>query len=339
MNAREKISLFTSLVLLVLSGGGLLFLWQIGNFETRMVHNQGELMGIIVSTRDLSETNLELRSLLDEIKGKESRYLDGLVEKVEFEDQVLERLGRLPDLAPKKAEIERLSAILAETKSLVSRIATVSDTEVAGRLRESLIVNNLKMRKILDDIETYVRRHMQEETADAVLSLKLTVLVSSCSLAAVMVLVSLILWHMQKSIAVPISRLSQAIQAISRGEFQKEIRMESGDEFETLALEFNTLAKKLAHLEELRLEAVKQLVVTIRHNINNSLASLLVLAHKMRNQDGELPPEALKDLHLMEDEACRIGKVLSELTDLRSVESTEYFRGLRMIKTKPEQDQ
>ena len=36
---------------------------------------------------------------------------------------------------------------------------------------------------------------------------------------------------------------------------------------------------------------------------------------------------------------CRIGKVLSELTDLRSVESTEYFRGLRMIKTKPEQDQ
>jgi FixJ family two-component response regulator len=79
-----------------------------------------------------------------------------------------------------------------------------------------------------------------------------------------------------------------------------------------------------------RLAAIGEVVVSINHTVNNSLAGIQAAARFLRNSDG-VDGEALETVTRIDDECREIEAVLERLRSLREPAAVEYVDGIRMI--------
>ncbi|MFZ1948010.1 MAG: response regulator [bacterium] len=79
-----------------------------------------------------------------------------------------------------------------------------------------------------------------------------------------------------------------------------------------------------------RLAAIGEVVVSINHTVNNSLAGIQAAARFLRNSE-VVDPEALETVTRIDDECREIEAVLDRLRSLREPAAVEYVDGIRMI--------
>jgi FixJ family two-component response regulator len=79
-----------------------------------------------------------------------------------------------------------------------------------------------------------------------------------------------------------------------------------------------------------RLAAIGEVVVSINHSINNSIAGIEAATHFLRNSEA-LPCHALETLEKIETECREVDSFLGKLRSLREPAAIDYVDGVKMI--------
>lgn len=123
--------------------------------------------------------------------------------------------------------------------------------------------------------------------------------------------VGLAAW-LSKRITGPVTALTRATQAISRGD-TTNVPVTSGDELGQMSTAFNRMASSLATQRELR----RRLVNDVAHELNTPLSVIQLEARGLR--DGLQTPEETSD-HIVQE----VERLRGLVTDLNSLAETDY---------------
>lgn len=124
-----------------------------------------------------------------------------------------------------------------------------------------------------------------------------------------------ILYFQIKRISVPLREISKAAKIISGGEFQKRLRIKTGDEIEELAKSFNDMAESLEKIEENR----RNFIANISHDLRSPMTSIKGFVGGI--MDGTIPPEKQQYyLGIVMEECQRLIKMTNELLELNNIQ-------------------
>lgn len=91
-------------------------------------------------------------------------------------------------------------------------------------------------------------------------------------------------------------------------------------------------------LERERLETTQAVAVTMRHEINNALTSLIGNAELILRRVDELDPQTVTRVREIAHQGRRIQTVLDRLEQLTEIRTTTYYGGVQMIELGEEDD-
>jgi len=120
-------------------------------------------------------------------------------------------------------------------------------------------------------------------------------------------------------LSTPLIQINAAVNDISKGKFDKRVKVKSKDEIGQLAASFNMMAEDLKNLEELR----KGFVANVSHELRSPLTSMQGFIQGM--VDGTIPQEEHQQyMQIVLDETKRLTKLINELLDLSQIESGKF---------------
>jgi PAS domain S-box-containing protein len=112
------------------------------------------------------------------------------------------------------------------------------------------------------------------------------------------------------------------------------IRNESGKPLYGLAMVEDITERRRAEdalLESERVEAVEQLAVTIRHEVNNSLTTIVADAQQLVAEDSGLNEEQRAVAKRVHEAGLRIAQDIKRITELSAAPVTDYAGGVKML--------
>lgn len=175
-----------------------------------------------------------------------------------------------------------------------------------------------------------VRTHVAEE--QQTFGRRFRVLVLSLTLAAlVMVNVAVfVLLHTAQVVLKPVNELVQGSRELAAEHFDHRLRIEQQDEFGELARSYNLLAEQLQANEERKAEALRQLAVTLNHDLNNAMTTIEMQLRLLDRQSGSSTNLAkyFQDIQLT---LARMSRTVASLKNIRRVVLTEYLDGQKMV--------
>ncbi len=126
---------------------------------------------------------------------------------------------------------------------------------------------------------------------------------------------SLLLFYAMKWISRPILEISQAAEAVSKGDFSVKVMYRSNDELGHLAENFNLMTKELASMAYLQ----KDFITNVSHEFKTPIASIQGFAEML--QDKELSPEAFQQYTtIIISEARRLNQLSSNMLRLSKLD-------------------
>jgi len=126
-----------------------------------------------------------------------------------------------------------------------------------------------------------------------------------------------------QSLIAPVNRMSQALQAIGKGEWNTRLRgIHTRDEMRDLANEINTMSKRLRDADALRAEFVS----FVSHELRNPLTTVKGFAETLRAVDRpghqDMSPEERAEIYEIVCEECdRLIRMTNELLETSRVEA------------------
>jgi two-component system OmpR family sensor kinase/two-component system sensor histidine kinase BaeS len=138
-------------------------------------------------------------------------------------------------------------------------------------------------------------------------SVNQALLIASLFAGAVAVFIALVV---ARRLTAPLTSMTQAAQAMARGDLAQRVPVASDDEMGRLAEAFNTMAISLARAEELR----RNLVADVAHELRTPLAVLRADLEALQDGVYQPTPERLTALHEETDLLARLVSDLHELT-------------------------
>ncbi|CCJ32710.1 sensor histidine kinase [Caloramator australicus] len=129
----------------------------------------------------------------------------------------------------------------------------------------------------------------------------------------------IIFYISEKILIRPLSKINDTAKAISKGEFDKRVDIDSEDEIGKLANSFNYMADTLKNLENMR----RNFIADVSHELRSPMTSINGFISGML--DGTIPMEKwTKYLEIVHDEIKRLIRLINDLLDLASLESGEF---------------
>ena len=164
---------------------------------------------------------------------------------------------------------------------------------------------------------------------------------------SIMIFAMLFAVFIYKVVARPIRDLSAGTQELAKGNLDFQIETRRQDEIGELAQSFNTMTRELSkardqitelnrslekrvqhkrqqlrvaeeHMREIdKLASLGKLAASVAHELNNPLAGILTYSklteRKLTNQGGDIDPEILRILKVIQDETARCGQIVKDL--------------------------
>lgn len=167
---------------------------------------------------------------------------------------------------------------------------------------------------------------------EVALSKRLRTLIVALAVAAlVMVNITVIvLLHTSTMILRPVDALVQGSRELAKERFDHRVEVDGDDEFGELAHAYNRLAEQLQSNEARKTETLKQLGVTLNHELNNVISIIemqLAILDRRAGGDQELGDRLRK----IRTNLGRIASTVASLKDVRRVVVTDYSPGTQMV--------
>lgn len=136
---------------------------------------------------------------------------------------------------------------------------------------------------------------------------------------AILISAFIIYYFSEKILIKPLGIINQTAKSISRGDFDKRVKIESDDEIGDLALSFNYMADSVQSLEDMR----KNFIANVSHELRSPMTSINGFISGII--DGTIPQEKwLHYLSIVHDETKRLIRLINDILDLASLESGEF---------------
>jgi signal transduction histidine kinase len=136
---------------------------------------------------------------------------------------------------------------------------------------------------------------------------------------AILISAFIIYYVSEKILIKPLGLINQTAKSISKGEFDKRVKIESDDEIGDLAVSFNYMADSLQGLEDMR----KSFIANVSHELRSPMTSINGFISGIL--DGTIPEEKwLHYLNIVHDEIKRLIRLINDILDLASLESGEF---------------
>lgn len=124
-----------------------------------------------------------------------------------------------------------------------------------------------------------------------------------------------ILYIQIKRISSPLKEISEAAKVIAGGEFQRRLKITTGDEIEELGESFNNMAESLERIEENR----RNFIANISHDLRSPMTSIRGFIEGII--DGTIPEEKHEYyLRIVLEESKRLIKTTNELLELNNMQ-------------------
>ncbi len=128
----------------------------------------------------------------------------------------------------------------------------------------------------------------------------------------------------------PVGALVEGSRELARERFDHRVRVDQPDEFGELAHAYNRLAEQLQANEERKAETLRQLAVSLNHELNNAMAIIEFQLGLLDRQTGGAPAQASR-LGDIRASLARMTATVSSLKHIRRVVLTDYAPGQKMI--------
>jgi len=157
-------------------------------------------------------------------------------------------------------------------------------------------------------------------------------LVLGLTLAAlVMVNVAIIvLLRTAQVVLKPVAALVEGSRELAAEHFDHRVMVDQKDEFGELAKAYNHLAGQLQANEERKTETLRQLAVTLNHDLNNAMAVIELQLGLLDRQAGGNPLLA-RHLNEIRSNLAQMSGTVSSLKNIRRVVLTDYVPGQKMV--------
>ncbi|MDI6641930.1 MAG: HAMP domain-containing sensor histidine kinase [Elusimicrobiota bacterium] len=119
----------------------------------------------------------------------------------------------------------------------------------------------------------------------------------------------------------PIMKLAEGTKLIGSGNLETKIYINTGDELEYLAKEFNKMTEKLKELDEMKSDFVS----SVTHELRSPLATIESYVNLMLDSEDELIKGGRVNLIRIKDNTARLGKFIDDLLDVAKIERAEMF--------------
>ena len=142
--------------------------------------------------------------------------------------------------------------------------------------------------------------------------------VSLALAGGITLLVSLLVaFILARSIARPITRLTQATEAIARGQYDHRVQAKGRDEIGRLAASFNAMAAQVQGARQME----KDFVANVSHELKTPLTSIQGFAQAILDGTAQDVESARRAAHTIFDEAARMARLVGDLLTLARFES------------------
>lgn len=139
------------------------------------------------------------------------------------------------------------------------------------------------------------------------------------SIGAAVIIGSILISYTSGRISRPLKEMSLAAQKIAKGDFKAHVNDGEEDEIGDLAKSFNTMAKELGQLEDMR----KEFVANVSHELRSPLTSIQGYIDGIL--DGTVSRDKIYDyLLIVQKETRRMSRLISELLDMTKMESGQF---------------
>lgn len=200
--------------------------------------------------------------------------------------------------------------------------ANVDDFHKAAQKTRERIENSIARQE--QDIRSANERAraLIEESADRNRTLITVItIISALSVLGAAILLGL-------NITRPLKRLTEGAMAISRGDLDQQIEVNSKDEIGQLAKSFNEMAHAVAEVDRMKSEFVTIASHEFRTPIH---AMLLGVSGILEGYSGEINDETREDLQIVNDGIARLMVLVENLLDLSRIESRKFDLNMARI--------
>lgn len=288
-----------------------------------------------VAVNQVNELSTALSSIELELYGLQTGRLSHLDNLIEAADTMRKLTGALDTLylldePVMRQAYEQLVQLLDNFEAHVGVLATAQDKELSLRYNLAALDNAAQMRQRMLLISRYVQAHAQQE--QTALTGRFRWLVVAMALGFLIVINGSILLMLRAAGMVlrPVSRLVQASRELAKENFAHRVTVGQHDEFDELAHAYNRLAEQLQENERRRVQTLKQMALTLNHELNNAISTIELQLTLLRRRSG--PDTALeKNLRQIHDSLSRMTTVIGSLKQLRRVVLTDYVDGVKML--------
>jgi signal transduction histidine kinase len=128
----------------------------------------------------------------------------------------------------------------------------------------------------------------------------------------------------------PVNELVLGSRELAAERFDHRVNVPQQDEFGELARSYNFLAAQLQANEERKAEALRQLAVTLNHDLNNAMSVIEMQLSLLDRQSGSSSNLA-KYFRDIQSTLARMTKTVASLKHIRRVVLTDYVDGQKMV--------
>lgn len=175
-----------------------------------------------------------------------------------------------------------------------------------------------------------LRAHVATEQAN--LGRYFRALVLGLTLAAlVMVNVAIVvLLRTAQVVLKPVAALVEGSRELAAEHFEHRVQVDQKDEFGELARAYNHLAGQLQANEERKTETLRQLAVTLNHDLNNAMTVIELQLGLLDRQTGG-NPLLTRHLNEIRSNLAQMSGTVASLKNIRRIVLTDYVPGQKML--------
>ncbi|MEK6702184.1 MAG: HAMP domain-containing protein [Planctomycetota bacterium] len=128
----------------------------------------------------------------------------------------------------------------------------------------------------------------------------------------------------------PVGQLVEGSRELAAERFEHRVAVDQQDEFGELARAYNRLAEQLQANEERKAEALRQLAVTLNHDLNNAMATIEMQLSLLDRQSGS-NANLTRYFREIQSLLSRMGQTVASLKHIRRVVLIDYVDGQKMV--------